>query len=553
MDPVAGETLVGREQELGRIDAALEALDADGQPAARRDRGRARDRQVAACCGELRERAEARGHIVLRGQAAEFERDRPVRGPDRDGRPLPRAQLDDGLGAAPGPLRDELGADLPRARRRRERPAAVGDERYRSHRAVRALLEPLAERQAAGDRARRPALGRRRDDRAARGPAAPRPGRPGADHPRLPARERPHDAGRGAGGAAGRPRIELGQLSESEAADAARRRRRRGAAAIYRHGGGNPFYLEQLARLDQPRRLERGRGAESRRRGPHRRSRPRSPRSSRSLSPEAGAPARGRGGRRRALRPGRRRRRSRELEREVALERARRAARPRPGPRRPSVPRRFIFRHPLVRRSVYESIGGGSRLAAHARAARVASPRAEPPPTERAHHVEQAASAGRLRRRSRSCSRPAEAAAGRAPAVAARWLDGALRLLRDDDRERQVSVRVALASALRSSGELERCRETLLETIELVGEDDEPRRLRADGLVRRRRALARASRGRPPAPDLRAWEELDDHGPPRARRCRSSWRSTASTRSISSRRWRWGPARWRPGAGSARR
>src|SRR5262249_60322807 len=59
-------------------------------------------------------------------------------------------------------------------------------------------------------------------------------------------------------------------------------------------------------------------------------------------------------------------------------------------------------------------------------------------------------------------------AAARAPAAAARWFEASLRLLPAADAERQVEVRVALASALRSLGELERCRATLLEAVELL-------------------------------------------------------------------------------------
>ena len=195
------------------------------------------------------------------------------------------------------------------------------------------------------------------------------------------------------------------------------------------------------------------------------------------------------------------------------------------------VPRRFIFRHPLVRRSVYESVGGGSRLAAHSRAAAALASRGAAA-TERAHHVEQAASPGDPEA-VEVLLEAAAAAAGRAPAVAARWLDGALRLLADEDRERQVSVRIELASALRSGGELERCREVLLETIGLVGDDDAPAPA-ADRLVRGGRALA----GRHEEAHLRltrAWEELGDRETRRRRRCRSSSPWTACTCSTSSR------------------
>ena len=61
------------------------------------------------------------------------------------------------------------------------------------------------------------------------------------------------------------------------------------------------------------------------------------------------------------------------------------------------VPRRFRFRHPLVRRAVYESAPGGWRLGAHERAAAVLAERGAPT-SARAHHVEFAARQGDRRR-----------------------------------------------------------------------------------------------------------------------------------------------------------
>ena len=72
-------------------------------------------------------------------------------------------------------------------------------------------------------------------------------------------------------------------------------------------------------------------------------------------------------------------------------------------------------------------------------------------------------------------------------------------------------MRIALASALRSIGELERCREVLLETIELVGAGDEPRRIELTAWC----AAVEHWLGRHEDAHLRlirAWEELDDHG-----------------------------------------
>ena len=66
---------VGREPELERIDAVLEALDggAPGCIAVEGEPGIGKTRLLR----ELRDRAEVRGHLVLAGSAAEFERSVP--------------------------------------------------------------------------------------------------------------------------------------------------------------------------------------------------------------------------------------------------------------------------------------------------------------------------------------------------------------------------------------------------------------------------------------------------------------------------------------------
>ncbi len=497
---------MGREHELKRLDAALDALDAQGTPgcvAIEGEPGIGKSRLLA----ELRERSEGRGHIVLHGQAAEFERDRPFGVLVETVDPYLSAQLENGLGAAPELPREELAAIFPAMRGAGAAPATIGDERYRSHRAVRSLFELLAEHKPLvlvlddlhwGDEAtiellaallRRPA-------------EAPvlliLAFRPGSAPPRLVA----------ALAAPLATKLELGQLSEEEAAALLAGVDADSRAAIYLHGGGNPFYLEQLARLEQPLRLDPG--------GPAAEPGGVPAGVAASLAEEVAAlSADGRTLLEAAAVAGEPfdpgiAGEIAELDQAIALSAldellGRELVRP------TDVPRRFIFRHPLVRRSVYESIGGGSRLAAHARAAASLSARGAAA-AERAHHVEQAAGQGDSEA-IEVLLEAAAAAAGRAPAVAARWLEGALRLLLDGDRERQVSVRVALASALRSLGELERCREVLLETIELVGDGDEPRRLQLTAWC----AAVEHWLGRHEDAHLRlirAWDELGDHGTP---------------------------------------
>ena len=258
-------------------------------------------------------------------------------------------------------VRTELAHVFPSLTARRERQqAGVQHERYRSHRAVRALLERLAATQAAGARARRPPLGRRGVRRAARRAAAPAAGGARADRrwpPPAPAcrsvlsaaLERAHRA-------EALTRIELDALTPDEArellGDAVERRR---ASALYEESGGNPFYLEQLARsLDRAARRRRDdepslAGSASRRPSPRR-----SPRSWRCCragrAPRAGG--RGGGGRSVRARAGRSRRRDIARPRRwTAIDELLQLDLLRPT----DVPRRFRFRHPLVRRAVYEA------------------------------------------------------------------------------------------------------------------------------------------------------------------------------------------------------
>ena len=191
-------------------------------------------------------------------------------------------------------------------------------------------------------------------------------------------------------------RVELGQLSEAEAAELLGELDAKALADIYRHGGGNPFYLEQLARASDAGRLSgalrhAGDGAATPAACPAP-WRPRSPRSSSRCRCSARALLERRGGGRRAVRArprGRGRPSSRTDEGLAALDDLldRDLVRP------TQVPREFIFRHPLVRRAVYESTRGGWRLAAHARAAEALGARGAAA-TERAHHVEQSAGQG---------------------------------------------------------------------------------------------------------------------------------------------------------------
>jgi DNA-binding CsgD family transcriptional regulator/tetratricopeptide (TPR) repeat protein len=502
--------IVGRDTELGQLEQTLEALDrgsgayvsVEGEPGIGKTR----------LLSELQARAEARGCVVLTGTAAEFERD------------VPFSVFVDALDAfvASHALGEESGWD-PELARELERvlpslagtegdAGAIAEERYRVHRAVRQLLGLIAQEQplvlvlddlhwSDGASVEMVAALMRRQPTA---PVVVALGfRPGQAAPLLSAAvTRP-----------GVTRFVLGQLSEAEAAELLADTDAKLVGEIYSHAGGNPFYLEQLGRAGDERGLL---GATHEQAGLLDTGVPMAVAASitaeldtlsadsrtfldaaavagEPFEPELAA----------AIAEMPMRDALAALDELLAVDLVRTT----------TVPRRFSFRHPLVRRGVYESTPGGWRLAAHAKAAHALAAQGAAP-AEQAHHVEQYAGPGD-ERAIEILLEAGRGASARAPGVAARWLQAALRLLPSGDAERQVQVRVALASAQRSLGELEACRSTLLGTIELLPDEAAMRRVELTALCadvehwlgRHEEAHARLSR---------AWEQLPDRTAPEA-------------------------------------
>jgi DNA-binding CsgD family transcriptional regulator len=135
------------------------------------------------------------------------------------------------------------------------------------------------------------------------------------------------------------------------------------------------------------------------------------------------------------------------------------------------VPRRFRFRHPLLRRAVYESTPGGWRVAAHGRCANAIAALGGSA-VARAHHVENSA------RRSDPAAiavlrEAGEAAADRAPAQAARWFGAALRLMADSSppAERRTML-TALAGAQMATGQFADAHSALLQALACLAEGE---------------------------------------------------------------------------------
>ncbi len=128
------------------------------------------------------------------------------------------------------------------------------------------------------------------------------------------------------------------------------------------------------------------------------------------------------------------------------------------------------FRHPVLRQVVYQSIPAGRRVAAHRRTAMVLETRGGPL-AERAYHIERAAIPGDAA----AAELLAQAAgATLAPATAARWYAAALRLLPEhkDTTATRLGLLLAYADALVTAGRVVDAVEALGRARSLVAADD---------------------------------------------------------------------------------
>jgi DNA-binding CsgD family transcriptional regulator/tetratricopeptide (TPR) repeat protein len=137
---------------------------------------------------------------------------------------------------------------------------------------------------------------------------------------------------------------------------------------------------------------------------------------------------------------------------------------------------RFRFRHPLVRHAAYASAMAGWRMGAHGRAAHFLRGKGAQPQML-AHHVVNSAPFGDLKSVNELAS-AAQAVVSRAPATAAHWLGNALRLLPDNEATRptRCNLLLALGNAQLTSGQLGAGRDSAREALQLLPAEDLTRR-----------------------------------------------------------------------------
>ncbi|MEZ5406864.1 MAG: AAA family ATPase [Acidimicrobiales bacterium] len=134
-------------------------------------------------------------------------------------------------------------------------------------------------------------------------------------------------------------------------------------------------------------------------------------------------------------------------------------------------PRRFQFRHPLVRSAVYHAVPPGAKLAHHRRVADVLAARGARPSLI-ATHVEQCASSGDADAVQVLRAAGLEAAA-QAPEIAARWFTAALSLLAPDAAaDLRIDLLTLAATADAALGRFERALAAMQSCVELAPGDD---------------------------------------------------------------------------------
>ncbi len=457
-----GPSLIGRRAEIEAVAAALQSLDArgggflvvSGEPGIGKSR----------LLEELADEAQRRGHLVLAGRTAEFEREVPfavwIDAMDAELSRLDRSRL-----RRMGVSRlDELGTIFPSLDGGSDGDR-VQHDRVRAHRAVRELLDGLA--------ATRPVVVVLDDlqwaDPASLELVAALARRPPDRRVLIAVAHRPAEALRWLRGglerATGALAVDLDPLAPDEAAALVPERVPAGLRpALLHEAGGNPFYLQQLARAPaaaggegRPEVLEGGftvpAGVAA------------------SLAEELGD----------LPDPTQRLLRGAAVAGEpfdlwlaaacapLELDAALEALDPalavdlvRPTP----LPGQFLFRHPLVRRAIYAGAGEGFRLAAHRRAAEALDARGIEP-SARAHHVARSAQPGDEAGIAVLLA-AAERHASTAPASAAAWFGSALRLLAEAEPERRAEVLVRRARALLAAGHLEESHDALVTALDLV-------------------------------------------------------------------------------------
>ncbi len=448
-----GRHLVGRHSELALLEDAVGALARGAQRTVvvAGEPGIGKSRLLAEAGGL----AAAGGAVVLEGSAAEFERDLPfgvfVDALDPYLGSLPEARLR-GLGDE---QRARVAAVFPSLADLAPPLGGLGEERYRSHHAVRVLIEQLAARgpcvlalddlhwadqgslELVGHLLRRPPAGPVLLMLALRPRRAPR-----LLAAALDSAERAERC----------LRLELAPLSREEAdgllpdaLPAADRER------IYRASGGNPFYLEQLAR-----------GAKEG--GVPRTVRDAVARDLAALSPVARlvVDAAAITGERFTPDVVAAVAETDESTVSAAIAEAGRLALVRPA----DTPRELRFRHPIVRAAVYESAAAGWRAGAHARAAAALASQGAPA-AARAEHVARSARVGDEEAVA-TLAEAGHATAALAPDTSARWFKLALELVPEDRPERRLELLVPLTRALGSAGRLEESREALAELLALL-------------------------------------------------------------------------------------